>query len=146
MTAATATLTAAAKRAITAPRRAAPAAPAEDVILETVPQCEERVPALAGRLRTWIHRADCGDPTFAQYLEYLPPEQHYETTGSIHQDLLDRKISGIAFPNFHPVTSKLRGVRTKVLSTDIYTTKKVRGKASKRRLTRYLQQPGSSNQ
>src|SRR5947207_1515526 len=39
-------------------------APPEHVLL-TVPQIEEKHPALKGRMRTWIHRADCGDPEFA---------------------------------------------------------------------------------
>ena len=38
--------------------------PPERVLL-TVPQIEQKHPALKGRMRTWIHRADCGDPEFA---------------------------------------------------------------------------------
>lgn len=38
--------------------------PPEHVLL-TVPQIEQKHPALKGRVRTWIHRADCGDPEFA---------------------------------------------------------------------------------
>ena len=45
--------------------RAAKLRPNEDLVLETITQVEQRVPALAGKLRTWVHRADCGDPVFA---------------------------------------------------------------------------------
>jgi hypothetical protein len=48
---------------VTKRRPDAPAAP-EHVLL-TVSQVEERHPALKGRLRAWVHRADCGDPDFA---------------------------------------------------------------------------------
>jgi hypothetical protein len=33
--------------------------------LITVKQAEEKHPGFEGRLRSWIHRADCGDPEFA---------------------------------------------------------------------------------
>jgi hypothetical protein len=49
--------------ALTRRRPDAPAAP-EHVLL-TIGQVEERHPALKGRLRAWVHRADCGDPDFA---------------------------------------------------------------------------------
>jgi hypothetical protein len=55
--------TAASADALTRRRPGAP--PAPEPTLLTVKQVEERHPGLAGRLRQWIHRADCGDPEFA---------------------------------------------------------------------------------